>query len=298
MGQIFNIQRFCVNDGPGIRTTVFCKGCPLRCVWCHNPESQNPKTELMFDDANCVMCGKCIGVCPNGCHGFDVGTHTIDRKKCTGCLKCTEIGCGALEGTGYEVSVDDVMKKVLSDRIFYEKSGGGMTLSGGEPLFQPEFAEALLKTAKSEGLHTCVETCGFAKWETVERIAAYTDIFLFDIKETSPELHEKYTGASNSMIFDNLRRLDEAGKEIVLRCPIIPGMNDRDEHLYSIAGLAESLSHILEINVEPYHPLGVSKCAKLGRKSETDAIGFPENRTVDQWIEKIKSHTDIKTVRA
>ena len=198
---VFNIQKFCVNDGPGIRTTVFIKGCPLNCLWCHNPESKNLKSELLFRSDKCTLCGRCVPACPLGLHTVSAEGHIFDREKCVACGKCAE-ACfaDALEIAGKKTSVEDVLKEVMKDEAFYKNSGGGMTLSGGEPMLNFDFTLELLKQGKEKGLHICMETCGFADSEKYKAVAPYVDIFLWDYKLTSPELHKKYTGVDNGLI--------------------------------------------------------------------------------------------------
>lgn len=274
-GRIFDIQRFSIHDGPGIRTNVFLKGCPLRCKWCHNPEGLKTHPDLSYNAEKCIGCGACAAVCPHGCHTIDGQGHRFDRSRCVVCGKCCEV-CytDALERLGREATVQEVLDEVLKDRPFYETSGGGMTLSGGEPLYQPRFAVALLAGAKEAGLHTCIETSGFCPEETLRSVMDDVDIFLFDIKETDPVRHEAFTGVSNKIILRNLHLLEEAGKSIVLRCPVIPGFNARDEHFRQVALLASSLRHVLRVELEPYHPLGISKSERLGRENGCDNRSF------------------------
>lgn len=298
MGTIFNIQKFSINDGPGIRTTVFMKGCPLNCLWCHNPESKSRKAEIFFDARKCVGCRSCE-VCPYGCHVFTDTEHIFNREKCIACGKCAaECYTDALELVGTEKSVEEIIAEVMKDEAFYENSGGGMTLSGGEPMFQFDFTYELLKRAKENGLHTCIETCGFAKWEQYEKIADLVDIFLFDYKETDPGKHKEFTGVTNELILENLKKLDEKGCKTVLRCPIIPGLNDTDEHFTGIAKTANSLRNVLEINVEPYHPLGKGKSEMLGKEYFSDDLSFADDNAVKEWIEKISSQTEITVKKA
>ena len=298
-GTIFNIQKFSINDGPGIRTTVFLKGCPLNCLWCHNPESKSVKREVFYNFEKCVGCGRCGNICPNGCHIIEDGRHIYNRDKCTACGECTEM-CftEALETVGETKTVEEVIKEVLKDKDFYENSGGGMTLSGGEPMLQFEFTYELLKRAKEEGLHTCIETCGFTKSENLKKIAPFVDIFLFDFKETDPEKHKEFTGVSNENILENLKMLDCMGCKTILRCPIIPTLNDREDHLNGIAALANELENIIEINVEPYHPLGSSKAAFLNKDYPLSNLTFPANDTVEEWINTISVKTKISVKKA
>lgn len=297
-GTVFNIQKFSVNDGPGIRTTVFMKGCPLHCLWCHNPESNAITPDLLFNEEKCVLCGGCAAVCPNKCHIFQDGEHRINRASCIACGKCVEVcPVEALELAGYETTVADVISEVMKDKLFYETSGGGMTLSGGEPMYQFDFALALLKAAKAEGLHTCIETCGFAKPEHYSIIAEYVDIFLFDYKLTDPELHTQYTGVDNQLILQNLHMLDDMGCNLVLRCPIIPTANDIRDHFKGIANTANSLKHIQQVHIEPYHPLGSGKMKKLGKEYALEELTFPSNETVEDWIKEISAMTDIPVVK-
>ncbi len=299
MGTVFDIQRFSVHDGPGIRTTVFLKGCPLNCIWCHNPESKSSAPEILLHTNQCIGCGECTEACELGLHSFDeASNHYIERKKCVLCRKCEAVCTGAIEICGKEMSSAEVMDTVIRDEAFYKNSGGGMTLSGGEPLMQAEFARELLMLATERGLNTAIETSGATKWENILSILPYTDLFLWDYKETSPELHKKYTGASNTLILDNLHRLSDAGAKIILRCPIIPGYNDRDDHFSAIGRLAEELQGVIRVDIEPYHPLGKSKAEALGKDYPLKDLTFPEKETIDGWIKAVSLYTKKPVVKS
>ena len=290
---IFNIQRFCVNDGPGIRTTVFIKGCGLDCAWCHNPESKSFERELMFSDSLCIMCKACETVCENGVHSFSEKGHLLDREKCTLCGKCTDIcPAEAVELAGKQMSVDEVMETVLRDVQFYENSGGGMTLSGGEPLHSFEFSYELLKAAKENGIHTCIETSGYADTGKILKIAEFTDLFLYDFKISDETLHKKYTGVGNELIKKNLLALDKFGNKMVLRCPIIPGVNDNASHFDGIAETANSLANIVGIDIEPYHALGVTKLSRLG-KDAMASFEVPVAGVMEKWVKYLQNKTKV-----
>ncbi len=291
MALIFNIQRFSVNDGPGIRTNVFFKGCPLNCLWCHNPESKSPKAELLFTASRCVGCGNCLRLCPGRCHSFEDGKHVIDRAKCLACGACARFCAGALEVTGRPLDVDAAIAEVMKDEAFYRASGGGMTVSGGEPMMHFPDLPRLLRAAKERGVSVCMETCGFAPWERFEQVLPLVDIFLYDWKETDPARHKAYTGADNALIRENLLRLDAAGARLVLRCPIIPGLNDREDHFAGIAALAEALGRVERVDVEPYHPLGRSKSESLGRAYPLGDLSFPDKDEAQGWIARIAALT-------
>lgn len=292
-GTVFDIQKFSVHDGPGIRTTVFLKGCPLHCLWCHNPESWQAQPELLFSAEKCTGCGACAKECPNGCHSFRNGVHHLNRIRCTGCGACAK-SCRteALELCGRRETAEEVLAEVLRDRPFYENSGGGMTLSGGEPLAQFAFSLELLKQAKANGLHTCLETCGYAPRDHYLALLPFTDLFLFDVKTVDAEKHRSFTGQDNRLILDNLRALDNAGAALHLRCPLIPGMNDSEAELHGIGVLANSLAHVQEIEVEPYHPLGVSKAHRLGFADAFTAPFTPKKQS-DLWIARIAETTAV-----
>lgn len=296
--KILNVQRFCTHDGPGIRTTVFFKGCPLHCLWCHNPESQAKESEVLYNAEKCVGCGRCAALCAQHCHTVTENGHRYDRESCLACGKCMSPLCSALELAGESADVEQIMEEVLRDKPFYDNSGGGLTLSGGEPLYQAGLCLELLKSAKENGLHVCVETCGLCAPEILEKLAPFVDIFLFDYKETDPERHKAYTGVDNGPILHNLRLLNDLGKQTVLRCPIIPALNDRPDHFRGIGELAEALEHVTEVVVEPYHAYGASKYERLGRTYTLPEINAPDGEAVVRWIAEIQKHTAKAVTKA
>ncbi len=265
VGKIFNFQKFSINDGPGIRTAVFFKGCPLNCLWCHNPEGLDSASEIEFDSRRCIFCGGCAVVCEKGCHILG-DEHIFNRDGCIKCGKCAE-AClpGALNLVGGDYTAEEVIAKVLEDKIFYETSGGGVTFSGGEPFYQAEFLLECLRLAKENGLNTAIETSGLCREEDIAEAVKYTDYFLMDYKITGEEAHKRYTGVSQVRILSNMRRVSNLGGKIVLRCPIIPEVNDNDAHFRAIASLAEELNGIISVELEGYHALGIGKSERVGK---------------------------------
>jgi len=262
---ITNIQKFAVNDGPGIRTNVFLKGCPLRCEWCHNPETFHPYPEIYYKRRMCVQCGACLDVCPENAinppippedsQSEDSTYEKIIRDKCTRCMKCVD-ACQfeALEIVGKPMSVEEILDEVEQDRLFYDNSGGGMTLSGGEPTAYPDFSIKILKAARDRGLHVCLDTNGFCEWKVLEELLKYVDIVLYDLKHIDPGKHKEKTGVSNELILENLARLTETGLEIWVRIPVVPGYNDSIEfHKQAAEFLAGLPGKIERLDLLPFH---------------------------------------------
>lgn len=258
MGTIFNIQHFSLHDGPGIRTTVFFKGCPFRCIWCHNPESFKKEIQTVFDKERCINCGICKEV-----------SNEISADNCPS---------GAIEVIGRDISIDELMFEILKDKEYYDTSGGGVTFSGGEPLMQPEFLQAVLKECRKLGIHTAVDTCGFASAEIFSVINGLTDLYLYDLKLIDDVLHKKFTGVSNSLILENLKNLSDSGKRVFVRIPLIPGITDTEEN---IIGIIEFLKQIKfgQINLLSYHALAKNKYIKLGLEYGISDLKSQNDRT-------------------
>ena len=264
-GNVFDIQHFCTHDGPGVRTTVFLKGCPLKCVWCHNPESHYSGTELFFHKSKCVACDACKKNCPEH-YPREILSNAIRRKKyCCDCLRCAQ-ACvyGAIEQIGNYMTVDEVMKEVVDDAGYYVHSSGGMTLSGGEPLMQPEFTLALLKAAHKRHICTAVETSGYCCKEDLITILPFTGLFLWDIKATDAESHHTYTGVSNERILDNLKSITALGANVRLRLFFIPELHGNESYIADLSNLITTLHPTSGWEVIPYHRLGTAKLEKLG----------------------------------
>jgi pyruvate formate lyase activating enzyme len=268
-GRVFDVQRYSLHDGPGIRTTVFFKGCPARCLWCHNPESQSFAPEVLVVDTRCVSCGSCATVCPHGAPPPGSG-------RCTACGACVDAcPAGARRLAGREASVGEVMDEVLRDRVFYEESGGGVTFSGGEPLAQPEFLGALLEACRAAGLHTAVDTCGFSPRERLLALAPLADLFLFDVKLVDDARHRDLTGLPAAPILENLRSLAAVRADVWIRVPVVPGHTDGEADLAATASLVAGLPGVRRVSLLPYHRTGAAKARRLGRAYPLDALAPP-----------------------
>ena len=281
-GTVFNIMRFSVNDGPGIRTTVFLKGCPLHCAWCHNPESLSGSPVLTFRPERCIACGDCMAVCPQRAISETNGVYATRPDVCTRCGTCADAcAAEARELLGHEMTVEEVMREVERDSPFYMESGGGVTFSGGEPLLQHRFLQMLLRGCAERGLHAVVDTSGHAAPDVLYRIAEFTDLFLYDLKSVDEDVHRRFTGVSGALIRGNLQRLASWGKKVVIRMPIVPGVNDRLSSIEAAGRFIASLGNVVRIQLLPYHAIGVDKYGRLGMPNPLPGEQAPESGTMN-----------------
>lgn len=261
---IFDIKRYAIHDGPGIRTTVFFKGCPLHCKWCHNPESIRTRPELGFRQSRCIGCGQCIQVCPNNAISLKDGVITTVAAKCTQCCKCVDVCIpGARELIGSERDIQDIVAEIEKDVMFYDSSGGGVTISGGEPLAQPDVLCALLTECRNRGIHTTVDTTCYAKLDVVKRVRPLGDLFLCDVKHLDDEIHREITGVSNEPILSNIKWLDESGANIIIRMPFVPGYNDSESNIKALGEFVSKLRNVSLIELLLYNSGGREKAKRL-----------------------------------
>ncbi|MDR2647041.1 MAG: glycyl-radical enzyme activating protein [Oscillospiraceae bacterium] len=285
-GLVFDVQRYCVHDGPGIRTTVFLKGCNLRCFWCHNPESYSQTQDLMFYSNKCIACGKCFELCPHSCHTIaDDGAHLIDRSKCTLCAACAKrCFAGALTMSGRMRTTADVMKTVRADAVFYRNSGGGLTVSGGEPMLQSAFVTELFQAARTEGIHTALDTAGNIDPREYDAVLPHTSLILFDLKCMDETVHKAATGVGLSRILENIRRMGRGSVPVWVRVPVILGVNATTENMRAVHRLLADLPAIKKLELLPYHNLGASKYENLGLTYKHSDMKAPSKELMAELI--------------
>jgi len=286
-GKIFNIQRFSVQDGPGVRTVIFLKGCPLSCKWCCNPEAQNEKLDILMQKQKCIGCEKCFNLCSKKAITKGRDWWVLDKQLCDLCGECAK-NCfsGAISIVGEQVSADEVVARVLKDKLIYINSGGGVTLSGGEPTCQFKFSRAILKRCKEENLHTAIETCGYAPWKVFEGLLDYVDLFLYDIKLIDDIKHERFTGVGNSRIIENFKMLTRSGKNVIARCPLIPRVNTDADDIKRLQSLLKE-SGISEVHLLPYHKLGINKYVSLGIPYQMEDTPFFPDEDLERISEML-----------
>lgn len=283
---ICDIKRFAVHDGDGIRTTVFFKGCPLKCVWCHNPESISYQPQLAYYSHKCINCGECVNICPQKAHTMEEGMHTFNPELCLGCGLCESACLGnALKHYGKEFTVQELLPLLLEDKDFYENSGGGVTLSGGECLLHADFCAELLQELKKQNIHTAIDTCGFVSRETIDKVIPYTDVFLYDLKAIDEDVHIKCTGQSNKLILDNLKYLISRNKKVEIRIPYVPDYNAGQKD--KIIEFLKELKNIVKVKVLPYHNYAGSKYTALFMDDT-----LPQTLPTDDEIQSFQQQID------
>jgi pyruvate formate lyase activating enzyme len=290
-GLVSNIQRYSVSDGPGIRTTVFLKGCPLGCKWCHNPESVSPEKQLILREDRCIGCGECLVVCEQHAIRREGSRLVTDRAKCVRCGRCVDVCYAEARGlVGREMSTDEVMREVSKDKVFYAQSCGGVTFSGGEPFHQPEFLLSLLKASRAQGIHTAVDTSGHFLPELFGRADGLVNLYLFDLKTLDEARHRDFTGVSNTLILENLRALVEHRNRVVVRVPIVPKFNDDLAEIRRIGLFVEGLPGVDEIHILPYHKSGVAKYQRLGQEYGMEQAAEPTPERLEQLAAELGKH--------
>ncbi len=297
-GTIFDIKKFAIHDGPGVRTTVFFKGCPLSCWLCHNPESQDFAPELLLRDGRCDLCGDCAGACKPGAISLNQKTIHIDRSRCDLCGACADVCVAeAIEVAGREVTVAEVMQEIEKDTVYYDESDGGVTMSGGEPLSQAEFLVDLLRACRDRGISTALDTCGYVSPDVFQGVAEHVDLFLFDLKLIDDDRHREFTGFSNESIHENLRWLAERDGRAVVRLPMLPGINDDEDNVGTLGSFLASLAARYPVDVLPYHKAGVAKYERLDRDYRLPELDTPSEERIGKVVRQLREYELHVTVR-